>query len=90
MAPAGMAEAVADGGVVVRATNPIRSWSPAVGVAGPGTTLTLDFGATRVVGAYTSEKGGHINFANGHSWIKASPSPPCLPPPLAPPSSGAS
>ena len=63
---------------------------PAVGVAGPGTTLTLDFGGTRVVGAYTSEKGGHINFANGHSWIKASPSPPCLPPPLAPPSSAAS
>ena len=79
-APTGMA--VADGGVVVSAKNDAQSWSPAYGVAGPGTTLTFDFGGTRIAGAYTSDEGGRIDFANGLSWKRASPSPPCLPPPL--------
>ena len=71
MAPEGMA--VADGGVVVRATNAAHSWSPAYGVAGPGTTLTIYFGGVRTVGAYKSDEGGRIDFANGQSWRRASP-----------------
>ena len=71
MAPEGMA--VADGGVVVRATNAAHSWSPAYGVAGPGTTLTIYFGGVRAVGAYKSDEGGRIDFANGQSWRRASP-----------------
>ena len=48
--------AVADGGVVVSATMR-HSWSPAYGVAGPGTTL-IYFGGVRTVGAYKSDGGG--------------------------------
>ena len=73
-APTGMA--VPDGGVVVSATNAAHSWSTAYGVAGPGTTLTLYFGGAGgagSVGTYKSDGGGRIDFANGHSWRRASP-----------------